>query len=103
MALAAVKNWVRNQPRLQPIVPLLKSLVHGYRAFVKPILRLFWTVPRDFVYLLLLPYRFGLFVHNVRWLESAGKERIRANPGATGPRRIVMLVNSDLRMDPRVQ
>jgi glycosyltransferase involved in cell wall biosynthesis len=103
MALATVKTWVKNQPTLEPVVPWLRSLAHAYRCYVKPVLRLCWVVPRDLVYLMFLPYRLHFFLKCVRWLEREGKQRERVPSQWAGPRRIVMLVNSDLRTDPRVQ
>ena len=52
--------------------PLSLEFFHAYRVFLKPILRLFWTVPRDLVYLLFLPYRLACFLGYVRWLEKNG-------------------------------
>ncbi len=103
MSLSTVKTWMKNEPRLRPVMPILREIMRAYRKIVKPILSLFWTVPRDLVHLLFLPYRLGHFLWNVHWLRQQGRTRIHVPEHKAGTRRIVMLVNTDLRMDPRVQ
>lgn len=104
----AIKNWVRHQPRLQPVMPMLKMMVHAYRVVKDVLRRVFISLPRDVIFLMFLPYRLCLALRHIGWLERKGKERIRSvgfmlAANLPGPRRIVMLVISDLRVDPRVQ
>ena len=110
MAPSAVKTWIKSNRYLKPTVPFLQLVAHSMRICMKTCPKLFgfplwlcWTLPRELVFLIFLPYRLTYFLLCLRWLRREGKTRIRIPALCAGPRRIVMLVNSDLRTDPRVQ
>jgi len=65
--------------------------------------RLTFALARDLVFLIFLPYRLVCFLYYFRWIQLHGPNNIRIPSAPIGPRRIVMLVNTDLRTDPRVQ
>jgi glycosyltransferase involved in cell wall biosynthesis len=121
MALAQVKKWVEAQRWLAPVLPLLRlawamlkpvramvSALRHPRTFVRrqPLLRALIPVCRLLETLLvswLLPIRVLSFLYHRLWFHAVGRHRIRVPAPATGPRRIVMMVCSNLAVDPRVR
>ncbi|MCI0381321.1 MAG: glycosyltransferase family 4 protein [Gemmataceae bacterium] len=115
MAFATLKNWMKSQAWLQPVMPLLKALARAQfrlKTFVKesplcapvrPPLAFLYYLPGNLLALPFLFVRVPVFLWHLRSLRRAGVERLKAPERGSKPRSIVMLVINDLRVDPRVQ
>jgi glycosyltransferase involved in cell wall biosynthesis len=121
MSLASLKTWVKAQRWLQPVMPVLRLGVRVQREIVsiprfflhprywiksKPYLRPFIPLFRlleTLVFLFLMPIRAIPFLYHLYWFHQVGRKRLRVPAEVPGPRRIVMLVATNLAQDPRVR
>jgi glycosyltransferase involved in cell wall biosynthesis len=106
MALAQVKEWVKSRSWIQPYLPMLRVVARPWRYLrvvrhCPPVAYLFRTIETG-MRLIPVPVRMVPFLWHYRWLQRVGRQRIRV-PAAPASRHIVMLVQSDLSVDPRVQ
>ncbi|HEV3262027.1 MAG TPA: glycosyltransferase [Gemmataceae bacterium] len=89
--VADSRQWLSSQGWAQPLKPLVRRV----RRLVRPALWLPWGLVRAYQTAALLRY--------FLWLKWVAASRIRVGPRGSGPSRIVMLVCSQLHVDPRVE
>ncbi|MCI0640036.1 MAG: glycosyltransferase [Gemmataceae bacterium] len=118
MAFATVKNWMKAQAWLRPAMPFFKAVYRvpfRLKTFVKesplmapmrPLLAFLYFLPGNLWALPFFFVRVPVFLWHLRCLKRADPAACRSLSVAgqrPAPRRIVMLVINDLRVDPRVQ